>query len=476
MLQIEAKREEALAISVLYSSDDDMVPAKMRYNDEQTLNIKLRLKGDVVDHLEGDKWSFRIHVTENDGAVLGMRRLSLQGPQTRTFMSDWGYHQTLFREGILATRYHFVNVIINGEHKGIYALEESFSEDLLESQERREGIILRFSENLPWYDWGNFMGTNTDLGRFWLVHNPANSEITPFRGTRVGNSEILSEEFQAAEALLYSLQHGLLSADQALDEELWGKYFAITDLWGGGHGTIWHNDRFYFNPVTSLLEPVAFDGLVFHPSFERNQLAYPFYNSRLFDAPGVQKAYVETLEHITAPEYLETLRAEIGPELEGYYNLLLEEYADDPNLQLPWETLEIRRDLLARNLNPVQPIRGYYHFVEQDGKTFLQLDLINLMVLPVQLRELVLGDKVLTIEAGWCLLDSCTSKVIVTPEAEILLESSNTNYAVPASFSIPASRLDAGIPPRGRNPDLADQSLRRIAILCHSNLPESAAR
>ena len=449
MLQIETKRDEALAIGVLYASDDDFVSATMRYNDEQTLNIKLRLKGDWVDHLAGDKWSFRVHVTENDGAVLGMRRFSLQGPQTRTFMSDWGFHQTLFREGILATRYHFVNVIINGEHKGVYALEESFSEDLLESQERREGIILRFNEDLLWYDWGNFINTNTDLGRFWLVDNPANSEITPFRGTRVDGNETLSEEFQAAEALLSSLQQGLLSADQALDEDLWGRYFAITDLWGGGHGTAWHNDRFYFNPVTSLLEPVAFDAYVFHPSFSRDQLAFPFYASRLFESPGVQKAYVETLERILAPGYLEALRAEIGPELEGYYKLLLDEYADDPNLQLPWETLETRRDLLARNLNPEQPIRGYYHLVEQNGETFLQLDLINLMVLPVQIHELVLGDEILTIEAGWCLLDTCTSKVIVTPEAEILLESSNTNYAVPASFSIPASRLTTGIPAEG---------------------------
>jgi len=163
MMEIEDKREEALAIGVLFTSDDDFVPATLRYNDEQTLDINLRLKGDWVDHLVADKWSYRIHITENDGAVLGMRRFSIQAPHTRNYVSEWGYQQNLFLEDILATRYHFVNVIINGEHKGIYALEESFHEDLLESQGRREGIIFRVDEELFWHDWAQISNDDFTL-------------------------------------------------------------------------------------------------------------------------------------------------------------------------------------------------------------------------------------------------------------------------------------------------------------------------
>ncbi len=149
--KIQEKRSEALEIGVLLSSDDDFVPAAMRLGEGGTnIRIKLRLKGDWVDHLKGDKWSFRIHITENDESVLGMRKFSIQAPETRSFIGEWGYHQNLMQEGILTTRYEFVNVVLNGEYKGIYALEESFTQDLLESQGRREGIIFRMDEALFW--------------------------------------------------------------------------------------------------------------------------------------------------------------------------------------------------------------------------------------------------------------------------------------------------------------------------------------
>ncbi|MGH7455235.1 MAG: hypothetical protein ACRENG_28020, partial [bacterium] len=55
------KREIALATRILTAGDDDFVPAKIHYQDK-TVDVKIRLKGDWVDHLLGAKWSFRIVV------------------------------------------------------------------------------------------------------------------------------------------------------------------------------------------------------------------------------------------------------------------------------------------------------------------------------------------------------------------------------------------------------------------------------
>ncbi len=455
MMAIEKKREEALVIGVLHSSDDDYVPATIRCNDAQTLDIKLRLKGDWVDHLQSDKWSFRIHITEDDGAILGMRRFSIQAPHTRSFASEWGYQQTLALEGILSPRYTFVNIIINGEYKGIYALEESFTEDLLESQEHREGIIFRFNEDLLWHDWTNFLDVENHadsmIGRFWLVDNPISNELDPYRSNRIAKNAALSEELIAAKELLYSFYHDILASDQVLDETLWGKYFAITDLWAGGHGVDWINTRFYYNPITGLIEPIAYDGFVFHPSFTKEQLAFPFSDSILFHNPGVQKAYVETLERITTPEYAATLKETFGEELEAYHDLLVKEYKNEdyeeyrrftgPLLQLPWNDLKHRADLLSRNLNPEQPLRGYYHFVDWDGEPFIQVDLLNLMVIPVQIREFAGGGVTLPFEKTWCITERCQTKTIEHLEETVLLAGDTTNF-VPAPFYIPASSLD----------------------------------
>lgn len=452
MMQIQAKRDEALSVGILLSSDDDYVSANMHYNDEQNLDIKIRLKGDWVDHLETDKWSFRVHVTENDGAVLGMKSFSLQGPETRNYTSEWGYHQNLLLENILTPRYFFVNVVVNGEHKGIYALEENFATELLESQERREGVIIRVDEDLLWNNWARFINggpiwyMSREEGFFWLTDGAVNNEIIPFRGNHVNSDEVLSEELASATELLYSFNQGLIGADQVLDEELWGKYYAITDLWAAGHATLWHNQRFYYNPVTGLLEPVAFDGLALPIKYKNNELASLFSHEPFFNTPGVQKAYIETLERITTPEYIAMLNNEFGEELGMYYSLLVEEYKnknlpDESLLKLPWETLNLRTDLLSRNLNPAQPIRGNYHFVEKEGKTFIQLDLVNLMIVPVQINEFLVGENQQLFKQDWCVDEVCLPEIVEGTDKVVLLPSMDKNF-VPVSFLLPAENFD----------------------------------
>ncbi len=450
MQQIEAKREEALEIGILLSEDDDYVPGSVRYNNGESMEIKLRLKGDWTDHLEGDKWSFRVHVKDGEGALLGMRRFSLQSPETRNFVNEWAYHQNLQAEGILTTRYHFVNVVLNGEYKGIYALEESFTEDLLESQGRREGVIIRLNEDFLWSNWARFEKddlfdiTSRSMGIFLLTQSADSSEITPFRGSRIKGDDVLFAEAETAIELLYGLREGLLSHSEVLDEELWGKYYAITDLWGAGHGTNWHNERFYYNPITGLLEPVAFDGDVLNPSFSSGDtLAEVFEQSPFFMSTGIQKKYLETLEEIIKPAYRLNLEEQLGADINGYTQRILEEYEgsypDLPGLELPWEHLEARSEMFLRNLDPYQPLRGNYSFIEKNGQSFLKVDLVNLMILPVQVEYVSVGDDKLEIHQEWCLTDSCDEKTIVD-DGKVILFSPRQNGYSPISFLLPVAK------------------------------------
>ena len=57
--KIIAKREQALQRHFLITAPDDFVPATLRH-DGRTVRVRVRLKGDLTDHLEGDKWSFRV--------------------------------------------------------------------------------------------------------------------------------------------------------------------------------------------------------------------------------------------------------------------------------------------------------------------------------------------------------------------------------------------------------------------------------
>ena len=277
--QILDKRAEALERHALVTTDEDMVNAQVRYEDGAILDVKMRLKGDWTDHLEGDKWSYRIHVRD-DGQAAGMRRFSIQDPITRNYLNEWAYHQHLMREGLLTTRYQFVNIVFNGEAMGIYALEESFSGELLESQDRREGVILRFDEDLFRKNLATFaeielIDQAEDLGMF-MVADMDNADITLFRSGYVEQDPILITEAQAAVTLLRSFQSGEKISSQVFDVQQMGRFFALADLWGAGHTSNWRDIRFYYNPITGLLEPISYDALPLRDCCTRDELANVF--------------------------------------------------------------------------------------------------------------------------------------------------------------------------------------------------------
>ena len=115
-------------MQTLLTSSEDYVPATITHGNIQ-YDVRLRLKGDHVDHLETDKWSFRIKV-KDDKSIFGMKVFSIQHPKTRIYSNELLYNLMLKEEGVLAPRYSFIEVVINGENKGIYALEEHFSKEL----------------------------------------------------------------------------------------------------------------------------------------------------------------------------------------------------------------------------------------------------------------------------------------------------------------------------------------------------------
>ena len=69
----------------------------------------------------------------------------------------------------------------------------------------------------------------------------------------------LSSNYQVAAGLLRAFGDGRLPASKVFDAELMGRFLAISELFGAWHGVRWKSVRFYFNPQTSLLEPIPFD-------------------------------------------------------------------------------------------------------------------------------------------------------------------------------------------------------------------------
>ena len=251
--KIHQKRMKALSDGILVQGSDDFVPATIRYNN-RSIKVKLRLKGDWTDHLEGNKWSFRVHVKGKDH-IFGMRRFSIQHPKVRGYYSETLFVNTLSHVGALAPQYFFINVVINGDELGIMALEEHFSKELLESNGRREGVIIRYDESLLW---DVRVLKRSELYER-IFHSYRNAEIDAFRSSRIAKSPTLTENLAIAVGLLRSFTSGALSPSEVFDIELMGRFLAVLEFWGSKHAMYWHNQRFYLNPITLKLEPIGFD-------------------------------------------------------------------------------------------------------------------------------------------------------------------------------------------------------------------------
>ena len=112
---IRSKRDQAVKLGILFASDADLVPAVV-ISDGQSLDAKVRLKGDLVDHLRTNKWSFRIE-TRNNQFIWGMENITIHQPGARAYHHEAMMHFMMRSVGVIAPQYFFVDVKINDRTK-----------------------------------------------------------------------------------------------------------------------------------------------------------------------------------------------------------------------------------------------------------------------------------------------------------------------------------------------------------------------
>ncbi|BDS13252.1 CotH kinase family protein [Aureispira anguillae] len=256
--KLKQKRYEAIQQGLLINTDDSWVKAAIypKNKKEEKIGIKMRLKGDWTDHLQGDKWSFRVQ-TQTDKAWNRLKTFSLQNPHTRAYLLEWVLHEFFKYEDILTTRYEFVKMKLNHKDLGVYVCEEHFLKQLPEFFKKKEGPIIRFVESGFWEAQLQQFKLEADLDGELVVGSP---DIKPFVEGKTFKTPLLAEQYTIAQNLLYQYQYGLSPAKEIFDIDLLAKYYAIVDITGGYHGVAWHNQRYYYNPVTGKLEPIGFDG------------------------------------------------------------------------------------------------------------------------------------------------------------------------------------------------------------------------
>jgi hypothetical protein len=366
------------------ASSKEEFPAKISFKGKE-YKAKIRLKGDNIDHVQDGKWSFRVQL-KNDEALMGMRTFSLQHPKTRNYIHEWLFQQALAKEDIIALRYEFVRLTLNGNDFGVYAIEEHFDKQLIESNRRRNGPILKFSEDLVWENLREEYSFET-------------SETVGFKEKKLLESDESKIQYEQAMRQMHAFRNGGLSASEVFDVDLLSKYFALADMLGAQHALSWINIRFYYNPVCQKFEPIGYDGnagtaissLTIKNTFLESSKGCKSLNQLLFRDQKFARSYIKSIERLSKQGFLEGLLGSRNDEL----NLKLKAiYSSYPYFNYSLENYYLNRRKLVEALQMPQDIRAYLADSESGG---LSIDVCNLQSIPVRIIGLTTGGKLSTL-------------------------------------------------------------------------------
>ena len=214
-------------------------------NDESNkiINVKVRSKGDRQLHRLNHKlMSLKVDVRGNE-RFFGLEEFSIQDPIIRNYSWEILLHKLAKKEGLIALEIYPINLIKNGEKIGLFFVEEGFTNELLERNNRKEGPIIGIDEDT-------------------LEMNFPNIYYDFYSEARL--IKIMPDIYKISKDKLHELKNNYKNKDFNIKNYFniddWAKIFALTDLLQTYHGAVPKSIKFYYNVSTGLFEPIIFDG------------------------------------------------------------------------------------------------------------------------------------------------------------------------------------------------------------------------
>ena len=385
-----------------HEEEESSVPARIRYGGH-TYRVELSLKGRMPDHWTEDMFSMKVKV-KGDHTIMGMKSFALQHPQTRDYLDEWVVHQLYADAGLLYLRYDFVGVDINGRGSRIYAIEEGFDKRLVEHNQRKEGPIFKFNGDLYW------LSKDDDL-QYGLGQALWATDLAPMpRNSTLGDS-LQNLLFQKAKSLLESFRRNELSSSEVFDVPKFATFLALSDLFGAHHCDYYDNIRFYYNPITSRIEPIIHDhgaivALGIEDHFASNeaylnriigsekqigeQIEYQPPHSfkktalyeQIFKDPQFYRAYVQALERVSDPAFLDEFFDRRKEQIREKVQIIR---LENPLYDFCCtDMLYENQEQIRRALHPARLIEAYYDRSSSQGEE-VAFKIVNYHNLPVEI-------------------------------------------------------------------------------------------
>ncbi len=319
VLTIKRQREKSLNEGWITTDKRDLVPTKIDL-DGRIIQAQYRLKGDYIEHALQEKCSYRVEAADT---VFGKLKFSLHKPIRRNNLNEFFWQFACAKEGLIRLDYDLVQLSVNEDNFGLYALEEHFGHNFC-SRRNLSGFVLRFEEKEYW---NQKISSQPMSSRKSFESAAIDSYSTP----TIKKNAALWKEHEVIIAKLHLWRAGIIPLTSVFDPYKLATYFALADLCSGHHALVWHNLRFYYRPETGLLEPIAYDGDLFgtieSPVFaSENRSSGWHFSSRCLGNKSFESIYKKELARIADNQYLHDLLRDFKGEQLKYENILQWEY------------------------------------------------------------------------------------------------------------------------------------------------------
>jgi hypothetical protein len=371
-------REKAISQNYLTNDLQEDIPAKIRFKND-TYKVTISLTGQISEHFRHpEKWSIAVKV-KGDKTIHGMKEFALLVPLSRGYMTDWIAHKLLISRNSMGARCDYINVNINGKNHGIYYLEERYDKLLVENNSFREGIIFKVVDN----------------------------DLKIYNENKIIKNPEMAKQLLHLRKLWYCFLDGEIKSDQLFDLKKLASTAAVSDLMNQKHPLYFSNMRFYFNPVTFLIEPIArewgvltkesrmpFESLfpedpdspnasAYHKGLLENELINKIYDNDIF-----YEFYMKEAETISKKNYLDSI---ITVNKKEYDNLIGKLYIENPFYEFPINILYKNQTIIRNKLHPVNTsLTAYYELIENDS---LLIIVKNKAEFPIEIINLVINYK-----------------------------------------------------------------------------------
>jgi len=420
--KIRYLRERALVSGRISEETEEDVPARIRFQNH-TYKVSISLTGMTGEHIRHPyKWSLAVNVKGGE-TILGMKKFALLIPQSRGYLTDWIATKILQAKGIVGLRNDFVNVSINGKNRGIYYLEERYDKRLIESNENREGIIFRAD----------------DFG----------SGIKVYESKKISSNPELTAQLSRLKKVWQYFLVGEIEANKIFDIEKFASIYAVSDIMNQKHALFFMNMRLYFNPITSLIEPIGREwGYLRNETYTNPTISIgnPITHEQkavqeheilkmLIDSYDFQKEYLKQMDQLTKRSFLDSVINNNSKEL----NILLQRiHLQNPFYKFPVELLYQNQEFLRKKLYSNLPyVNINFESVDPDS---LVLNVKNVTDLPVQIHSISYNGNLMYLG----------KKSIIKPNYKLnttdsQLKAKVPSYIKPDSFSIDSLEVSYSI-------------------------------